>query len=345
MKNQIAFRCLLVFVFAVIFAGHISAQLFWAGSGLNPATSGSGTWDNVNMQWSNTFPAYTAATWNNNIANFNGTGGGTVTIGANINVNDINFGANAGAFTLLNSGFVFQSITINGAGITNNSANTQSITNSGSFTQTLFTNSATAANATITNSGNTSRTLFLVNATAANATITNSGSSSNTVFNQSATAANATITNSGSGSFTEFVNSASGGNATLINANPTAQIDISGLSTTGTTAGSIAGNGFLNLGSKNLAVGSNNTSTTFSGVIRDGGFFVGVGGSLTKVGTGTLILSGTNTYTGDTNINDGVLQLDGSITSNTFVNPGGTLSGTGTIQWQLHPKLKRHASD
>jgi hypothetical protein len=29
------------------------------------------------MQWSSTFPAYTAATWDSNIANFNGTGGST----------------------------------------------------------------------------------------------------------------------------------------------------------------------------------------------------------------------------------------------------------------------------
>ena len=49
---------------------------------------------------------------------------------------------------------------------------------------------------------------------------------------------------------------------TLINANPSAFIDISLLTTTGTTVGSIAGNGFLNLGGKNLTVETNNTSTT-----------------------------------------------------------------------------------
>jgi hypothetical protein len=41
------------------------------------------------------------------------------------------------------------------------------------------------------------------------------------------------------------------------------------------------------------------------------------------------------TYTGDTNINRGVLQVDGSITSNTIVNRAGTLAGTGTINANL----------
>ena len=49
------------------------AQLYWSGAGLNPATAGSGTWDNANMQWSSTFPGYTPAVWDSNIANFNGT--------------------------------------------------------------------------------------------------------------------------------------------------------------------------------------------------------------------------------------------------------------------------------
>src|SRR5262249_52554703 len=153
-----------------------------------------------------------------------------------------------------------------------------------------------------------------------------------TVFDGSATADSATIINSGAGSSSRFFDSSSGGNARLINANPTASFDISGLTTGGTTAGSIEGNGTFFLGSNNLTVGSNNMSHTFSGVIQDGGQNGGTGGSLTKIGTGTLTLTGANTYTGITTINAGSLIVDGSIASaQTFVNAGGTLGGGGII--------------
>jgi autotransporter-associated beta strand protein len=95
------------------------------------------------------------------------------------------------------------------------------------------------------------------------------------------------------------------------------------LSPLGVSVGSIEGDGNVFLGANNLKVGSNNLTTTFSGVIQDGGSAGGGGGSLTKIGSGTLTLSGTNTYTGNTNVNRGVLQVDGSITSDTFVNHGG----------------------
>jgi hypothetical protein len=73
-------------------------------------------------------------------------------------------------------------------------------------------------------------------------------------------------------------------------------VDISSLSSGGITVGSIAGAGSYRLRAKTLTVGLNNLSTEVSGTIADGGIAGGTGGALTKVGTGTLTLSGANTF-------------------------------------------------
>ena len=67
-----------------------------------------------------------------------------------------------------------------------------------------------------------------------------------------------------------------------------------------------------------LTVGNLNTSTLFSGVISDTN-----NGKLVKVGTGTLTLSGNNTFAGGTTINGGILQVGNN-------GPTGTL-GSGPI--------------
>jgi autotransporter-associated beta strand protein/probable HAF family extracellular repeat protein len=78
-----------------------------------------------------------------------------------------------------------------------------------------------------------------------------------------------------------------------------------------------------------LRAGSDNSSTTFIGTIQDGTGLTG----LVKEGTGTLTLSGTNTYTGATMIDAGTLSVDGSIASSSLitVNAGGTLGGNGIV--------------
>ena len=69
-----------------------------------------------------------------------------------------------------------------------------------------------------------------------------------------------------------------------------------------------------------------NGTSQFYGVISEAAAGMG---NLIKVGTGTLILSGPNTYTGATTMNAGVLNLTGSIASATVGVSGGTLTGTG----------------
>ncbi len=56
----------------------------------------------------------------------------------------------------------------------------------------------------------------------------------------------------------------------------------------------------------------------------------GTNSVVVKSGTGTLNLTGTNTYAGGTTVNAGLLNLNGSVSSSVTVNNGGTLGGTGT---------------
>ena len=54
-----------------------------------------------------------------------------------------------------------------------------------------------------------------------------------------------------------------------------------------------------------MSVGALNTDSTFSGLIKDTAGTV----ALTKVGFGTLTLTGANTYTGGTAVNAGSLVI------------------------------------
>jgi CSLREA domain-containing protein len=103
---------------------------------------------------------------------------------------------------------------------------------------------------------------------------------------------------------------------------------VNGLTTSGTgtislTAADVTGAGYLSTGG-GLTISNAGSNSTLGGVIA------GTGG-LTKLGAGTLALLGTNTYTGATAVNEGRLDIDGFIASNTTVNTGATIGGRGTI--------------
>jgi fibronectin-binding autotransporter adhesin len=120
------------------------------------------------------------------------------------------------------------------------------------------------------------------------------------------------------------------------------ELDVSAMGTPRVAIGSVEGGGIVNLGSKNLTVWSNTANTTFSGLLRDGGFNGGSGGSLTVTGGAALTLTGANTYSGGTRIGDGIhagsgrlvaANTEGSATGidDVVVDRGGTLAGNGYI--------------
>jgi autotransporter-associated beta strand protein len=98
--------------------------------------------------------------------------------------------------------------------------------------------------------------------------------------------------------------------------------------TTSETVGSISSsgnNGVINLGGNMLTTGGNNADTTYGGTIS------GTGGSLTKTGSGMMTLSGANTYSGSTAVNQGTLTVNGSLAGSVDVSSGSLLKGSGTI--------------
>jgi autotransporter-associated beta strand protein len=163
------------------------------------------------------------------------------------------------------------------------------------------------------------------------------GAAMNFYEDSTAGAANITInggTNGGASGSLFFFDHSDGGTASIALLGGS-QMDLGNRAQPGITIGSLEGDGTVFLGPKVLVIGSNNNSRTFAGVIRDGGLNQGAGGRLTKIGTGTLTLSGANTYTGGTTVSAGVLKVantTGSATGTGAVNVNaGTLGGKGII--------------
>ena len=154
---------------------------------------------------------------------------------------------------------------------------------------------------------------------------------------------------------------------TTVNAGATLRLGASNVLPSGTGKGNLVLNGVLDMWGSNLTlnglsgsgtitdytqltvpdpltdvtltVGGNNASSTFSGVIQNGGLATAnapatanalVAVSLVKTGTGTLTLTGNNPYTGATTIQQGTLQVGNGGTTGT-IGSFGDITNNGAL--------------
>jgi len=226
--------------------------------------------------------------------------GGTTVTGGTLNMSGANnFGV---------GGFNVSSGTMNVTGATNTFSGTVNVSGGTANFTTTITDTAGAWNI----SGGT----LLLGGTAVNSGMTGAVnlSGGNLDYNKSEAVGTGTLTISGgtldntNGTFTNAAT-----NAVALNGNF-----------------SFAGTNSLNLGTGATTLGANVTITTATAAnnLTIGGVVTGSSLGITAGGTGNLVLSGANTYTGGTTVNGGTLDLTGSgaYGTGTFTVNGGTMS-------------------
>jgi autotransporter-associated beta strand protein len=261
---------------------------------------------------------------------FGGSAGNAVITNQHGGWTDFGLGGRAGNATIINEGTVgtngWQSHTsLGGSADTATIINNPATVQGGEGGYTFYISPDVAQSPTIINNGSS----FLNADTAGRTFVTGNGDS----------AGNATLIahggiNGGAGGAIFFANDTDGGMA-RVQLDGNGFLDISTRKPPGLNIGSVEGDGEIFLGANNLGIGGNNLSTQFSGHIQDGGTYNRTGGAITKIGSGTLTLTGANTYTGTTTVSAGTLQVSNGIGSGTGTGPVnvnvGTLGGKGII--------------
>lgn len=139
-----------------------------------------------------------------------------------------------------------------------------------------------------------------------------------------------TLTTARGGNTTTFQSYALNGTIT-VSGSSAASITSTGLDTSGNGI-HLANNAASVNRTFNVAdvTGDANADLTVSARLLDSSANAGASG-LTKTGAGTMVLEATNSYTGATDVSEGRLVINGSIsTSTTTVSAGATISGSGT---------------
>jgi autotransporter-associated beta strand protein len=259
----------------------------------------SGDWNTASNWNPNGIPGGTAAQGGNleDIANFNSSSRTSVTVSQSVELGAISFAYGPVYSFQLNAFLQLRH------GILNLSTTTQ--------------NSFTTGPGTLD---------FVQDGDAANSLITNN---QDLDFDGTSSAGTAAITNQ-PGATIYFTGSASAAQAVIYNSGTIDNSYLTAPSSIGSVADNV--NAKILLGSQTLSIGALNYTQTLDGSLLDGGFNGGSGGALTKVGSGFLQLTGASTYTGKTTVQQGLLEVDGTLVSpEILVDTGATLAGAGHI--------------
>jgi len=264
-----------------------------------------------------------------------GTGNALISAGIGSNVTGITENSTSSAFNVTGA------LTVNTNGTTVTDANS-----SGSSLLTLSGGVGGTGNLILDNNSSTANGVTVSTNPVNNVgTLTNSGDGTGNTLVSAAIGANVTSVTQNSSSSTLTLSNTSNAytGATTITAG-TLKLGASGVIPDG-SAVSIAGSGIFNLASysetigsltgsgtvtnsvgatnSTLTTGGNGSSTTFAGLLQNGTGTI----ALTKAGSGTLTISGANTYSGGTTINAGDLDITNSNALGTgFVTNNATLA-------------------
>ena len=265
---------------------------------------------------------------NSTTRNFSGKYTGGISIGGNVQFGDAaNVAAGTGGMTFTDAtalGTATRTITIGGTGTYTLGGVISGSSNVGLTVDALSGGTGTLTLGTSAGSANTFSGPFT--ATNGKVTLAVAGAlgsvSSVTLSNSSQVTANITA-------FTNIINPAA-----TVAVNDSSTLNVTGGSQTVASLSGNSASATLKIGDFTTSAGSfavgNDTSTTYAGAIT--GSRATTGAIFTKQGSGTLTLSGTNTYTGATSVTAGTLLVNGSTVAGTAVTvAGGTLGGTGMV--------------